>query len=124
MVYLFVVACTVADCANCPTNKDVCTECGDGKGVDSNGATCTGKLLVLLKCNLFHLIRSIIIGLVIIFIGVIVIIIIIIISSSSSSSSSNRSNCSCSSSSSDNISNRSRSSGSGNHCAMKTQGFQ
>ena len=120
MVYLFVVACTVADCTTCPTNIDVCTECGDGKGVDSNGATCTGKLLVVLKCNLFHLIRTIIIVLIIIFIGVIVIIIII-----SSSSSSNRSNCSCSSSSSsDNISNRGRNSGSGNHCALKTQGFQ
>ena len=119
MVYLFVVACTVADCTKCPTNKDVCTECGDGKGVDSNGATCTGKLLVVLKCNLFHLIRTIIIVLIIICIGVIVIIII------SSSSSSNRSNCSCSSSSSsDNISNRGRISGSGNHCALKTQGFQ
>ena len=55
MLYLF-VACTVGDCAKCPTNKDVCTECSDGKGVDSNGATCTGKLLVVLKCNLFHLI--------------------------------------------------------------------
>ena len=117
-MYLFVVACTVADCTTCPTNIDVCTECGDGKGVDSNGATCTGKLLVVLKCNLFHLIRTIIIVLIIIFIGVIVIIII-----SSSSSSSNRSNCSCSSSS-DNISNRGRNSGSGNHCALKTQGFQ
>ena len=116
MVYLFVVACTVADCTKCPTNKDVCTECGDGKGVDSNGATCTGKLLVVLKCNLFHLIRTIIIVLIIIFIGVIVIII-------SSSSSSNRCNCSCSSSS-DNISNRGRNSGSGNHCVLKTQGFQ
>ena len=119
MVYLFVVACTVADCAKCPTNKDVCTECGDGKGVDSNGATCTGKLFFVLKCNLFHLIRTIIIVLSIFFFIVIIIIII-----SSSRSSSNRSNCSCSSSSIDNISNRGRSSGSGNHCALKTQGFQ
>ena len=45
VVFVFFVACTVGDCAKCPTNKDVCTECGNGKGVDSNGATCTGKFL-------------------------------------------------------------------------------
>ena len=51
MLYLFFVACTVGDCAKCPTNKDVCTECRDGKGVDSNGATCIGKFIVVLKCD-------------------------------------------------------------------------
>ena len=50
--YLF-EACTVGDCAKCPTNKNVCTECSDGKGGDSSGATCTGKFIVLLKLDLF-----------------------------------------------------------------------
>ena len=78
MVYLFVVACTVADCAKCPTNKDVCTECGDGKGVDSNGATCTGKLFFVLKCNLFHLIRTIIIVLSIFFFLLLLLLVVVV----------------------------------------------
>ena len=96
-MYLIFVACTVADCAKCPTNKDVCTECDDGKGVDSSGATCTGKFLDVLKCNLFHLIMKTIT--IIIFVGFVITIIssIIINSSSCSSMSICSSSSSCSS---------------------------
>ena len=120
MLYLF-VACTVTDCTKCPTNKDVCTECRDGKGVDSNGATCTGKFLDVLKCNLFHLIiRTITI---IIFVGFVIITIISSVSSSSCSSSRSSSSSNGSSSSSC-CSSSGSGSYRGNHCALKTQGFQ
>ena len=61
-MYLFVVACGVADCAKCSAYKGVCTECSDGKGVDFSGTYCTGKFLFLLKYDLFFqlIIKSII----------------------------------------------------------------
>ena len=77
-MYLIFVACTVTDCSKCPTNKDVCTECGDGKGVDSNGATCTGKFIVVLKYDLFHVIIKTIIIIIIYVVFVIISSIIII----------------------------------------------
>ena len=121
----FFVACTVADCAKCPTNKDICMECGDGKRVDPNGATCTGKFLDMLKCNLFHLIIRTITN--IIFVGFIIIINIISSRRSSSNSISIcSSSCCISSSSSSCSSSSSRCSGScrGNHYSLKPQGFQ
>ena len=115
-MYLIFVACTVADCAKCPTNKDVCTECDDGKGVDSSGATCTGKFLDVLKCNLFHLIMKTIT--IIIFVGFVI---TIISSRRSSSSSVSSSSCSSRSSSSSCCSSKCSGSYRGNHCALKTR---
>ena len=54
-MHLFVVACAVADCAKCSANKDVCTNCRYGKGIDASGPSCTGKFLFLLKYDLFSI---------------------------------------------------------------------
>ena len=37
----------------CPTGIVMCTECSNGKGVDTSDDTCKGKFLVLLKSDLF-----------------------------------------------------------------------